>query len=441
MSRELPANLDAEQCVLGAMLLNADAIADALETCSADDFHSPKHRLIFAAMVSLYSRGEPVSVTTVLEHLDRDDRWLNNREPAYLNTLQIQAPSRSTAGHYGRMVRKCSLLRQLIEVGSEITELGFMPTDDVDSVLDRAETMLFAVADRRASKGLRHISELLAETIDVVEQRFNGVSLGVPTGYLDLDQHLLGLQPSNLVVIAARPSMGKSALALGIAAQAQERTKLPVAVFSFEMSDDELTERMISSDASIDSVTLRSGRLSDGEWTRFATSVGRLRDAYLYVDDDPTTTVMGMRAKARRLKAQHGLSLVIVDYMQLMETHAKRENRQAEVAEISRGLKIMARELNVPVVAMAQLSRALELRSDKRPMLSDLRESGAIEQDADVVLFIYRDEVYYPTSPDAGLAEIIVAKHRNGPTGTVKLAWLPKYTRFANRARMTSDRA
>jgi replicative DNA helicase len=325
----------------------------------------------------------------------------------------------------------------LIGVANEIANIGYSLPDDVAEALDKAETLVFDVADRRSVDTVLGLKELLSRSLDRLEELAgrSGTITGIPTGYTDLDEHLAGLQPSNLIVVGARPSMGKPAFALGMAAHAAMSGE-QVLLFSLEMSHLEIAQRVLSAEARVDATHMRSGRLSDQDFQKISQAVGRLSDAPLSVDDNPNVTIMDIRAKARRLKARSGLSLVIVDYLQLMTGRHNAESRQVEISEISRGLKILARELNIPVIALSQLSRNLEARSDKRPMLSDLRESGAIEQDADVVMFIYRDEVYNQDSNDRGTAEIIVAKHRNGPTGVVELSFIGNYARFVNIAKI-----
>ncbi|HUC35713.1 MAG TPA: replicative DNA helicase [Acidimicrobiales bacterium] len=432
-----PHDLDAEESLLGAMLLSRDAIAAALECCSAEDFYKPTHAHIFEAICSLYSRGEPSDPVTVADELRRSGVLESIGEPSILLSLQVNTPSTANASHYARIVEEHSLLRKLVGVAGEIAELGYSVPEDVSEAVDRAEAMVFEVAQRRVVDTMSPLRDLLAASLDHLEalvERGETIT-GVPTGYTDLDERLAGLQNSNLVVIGARPSAGKTAMALGIVNHAAVHARVPVLMFSLEMSHLELTQRMLCSEARVDALRMRNGRLHESDWPKISNAIGRLGDAPIYLDDNPNVTVMDIRAKARRLKAREGLGLVVVDYLQLMTGHARSraENRQVEVSEISRGLKVLARELDIPVVALSQLSRNLEMRQDKRPVLADLRESGSIEQDSDVVLFIYRDELYNPDSVDTkGRAEIIIAKHRNGPTGSVELAFVDHHTRFAN---------
>jgi len=437
-ARVPPHNLDAEESLLGAMLLSKDAIASAVEICGSDDFYKPAHGHVFEAVTSLYSNGEPADPVTVADELRRAGLLEAVGGPAILVTLQANTPATSNAARYARIVEEHALLRRLIGVAGEIAELGYEVPEDVAATVDRAESLVFEVAQRRVVDSLAPIRELLEKSLDRLEALFDrGETItGVPTGYTDLDEQLAGLQPSNLVIVGARPAAGKTSFALGMASQAAIESRVPVLLFSLEMSHLEITQRLLCAEARVDATRMRNGRLVESDWPKISHAIGRLGEAPIFVDDNPNLTVMDIRAKARRLKSRERLGLVIVDYLQLMSGRSSAENRQVEVSEISRGLKILARELNVPVVALSQLSRNLEMRSDKRPVLADLRESGSLEQDADVVLFIYRDELYNPDSADRGTAEIIVSKHRNGPTGSCRLAFLDHYTRFANMARV-----
>ena len=434
-----PHNLQAEESLLGAMLLSRDAIAAAVETCSADDFYKPAYGHVFDAVCSLYGQGEPADPVTVADELRRAGLLEAIGGPASLITLQANTPATTNAGRYARIVEEHALLRRLIGVAGEIAEMGYSVPDDVAAAVDRAETLVFEVAERRVTDSLRPLHDLLSESLDRLEALYDrGESItGVPTGYIDLDERLSGLQPSSLIIVGARPSMGKTAIALGMAAHAAMVARTPVLFFSLEMSHSEVTQRLLCSEARVNSTRVRNGKLHESDWPKISHAIGRLGEAPLYIDDNPNLTVMEIRAKARRLRSRLGaLGLIVVDYLQLMSGRHSAENRQVEVSEISRGLKILARELEVPVVALSQLSRNLEMRSDKRPVLADLRESGSLEQDADVVMFLYRDEVYNAESADRGSAEIIISKHRNGPTGITRLAFLGDYTRFDNMARV-----
>jgi len=433
-----PHSIQAEESLLGAMLLSRDAIAAAVEVVTADDFYKPAHGHVYDAITALFGQGEPVDPVTVSEQLRRAGLLDAIGGPASLVALQAGTPAVGSAARYGRIVEEHAMLRRLIGVAGEIAELGYDPPDDVALAVDRAESLVFDVAQRRVTDSLAPLRELLEQKLDHLEMLYErGESItGVPTGYTDLDERLAGLQPSNLVIVGARPSMGKTSFALGLAAHAALEAHTPVLFFSLEMSHLELTQRLLCAEARVDATRMRNGRLHESDWPKISHAVGRLAEAPMYIDDNPHLTVMEIRAKARRLKSRAGgLGLIVIDYLQLMTGRHNAENRQVEVSEMSRGLKILARELEVPVVALSQLSRNLEMRADKRPQLADLRESGSLEQDSDVVMFIYREELYNPETADRGTAEIIVSKHRNGPTGAIRLAFLDHYTRFANMAR------
>jgi replicative DNA helicase len=437
-ARVPPHNLQAEESLLGAMLLSRDAIVSAVEVqLDADDFYKPSHGHIYDAITSLYAQGEPADPVTVADQLARSDLLEAVGGASVLISLQAGTPAIGNAGRYARIVEEHALLRRLIAVAGDIAEIGYSQPDDIAGAVDQAEALVFDVAERRVTDSISALRDLLGPHLDHLEALFehDEAVTGVPTGFIDLDQQLAGLQPSNLIIVGGRPGTGKTSLALGMAAHAAMAAHTPVLIFSLEMSHQELTHRLLSSEARVDATRMRNGRLLDADWPKITNAIGRLAEADIYIDDNPRLTVMEIRAKARRLKSRHGLGMIVVDYLQLMSGRSAAENRQVEVSEISRGLKILARELEVPVVALSQLSRNLESRADKRPVLADLRESGSLEQDADVVIFIYRDEVYNRDSPDRGTAEIIVAKHRNGPTGVTNLAFLDHYTRFANMAR------
>jgi replicative DNA helicase len=431
-----PHNLVAEESLLGAMLLSRDAIADALETVSADHFYRPAHSRVFEAVRDLYGAGDPADAVTVAEVLERSGTLDAIGGLDGLLALQMNTPATSNAASYARIVHENHTLRRLIEVAGEIAELGYGRPDDVTKAVDWAENLMYQVAQGQVGDNTVKLSNLLDGTLDRLEEMYEhgGGITGTETGYTDLDKLLSGLQPSSLYVVGGRPSMGKTSFALGMAAHAAIRVRRPVLVFSLEMGHMELTQRLLCSEARVDSTKMRDGRLSDKDWDAISDAIRGLETAPMWIDDNPNVTVMEIRARARRLKSQVGdLAMVVVDYLQLMTGRQSADNRQVEVAEISRGLKILARELECPVVALSQLSRNLEMRQQKRPMLADLRESGAIEQDADVVMFIYRDEVYNPDNADtAGTAEVIVAKNRNGPTATTTLAFLSRFTTFAN---------
>jgi len=433
-----PHNLQAEESVLGALMLSREAIGLVGEAgLGPRDFYNPAHQHIFDAIRSLYSGSSPVDVVTVADELRRHNLLDQVGGIERLNELQNMTPSVSGAEHYAKIVMDTALLRRLIHTAGEITDIAFGEPDDVTKAVDLAESKMFEVAEDRVTDSTRPIQDLLNLTMDQLEENFErgDTITGFATGYDDLDELLSGLQPSTLNVVGARPAMGKTAFGLGIASSIAKKYHEPVLVFSLEMGHSELTQRILSSEAKVDSTKLRTGKLTESDWSKIGLAVGRL-EVPLFLDDNPQVTVMEIRAKARRIKAQHGkLACIVIDYLQLMSGSGQSENRQLEISEISRNLKVLARELECPIVALSQLSRNLEARSDKRPMLSDLRESGAIEQDADVVMFLYRDEVYNPESPDKGSAEVIVAKHRAGPIGTKRLVFLGQYTRFDNAAR------
>ncbi|HEY8080526.1 MAG TPA: replicative DNA helicase [Acidimicrobiales bacterium] len=430
-----PHNLDAEESLLGAMLLSSDAISVGTELLSADDFYKPAHGQIFAAISRLYESGQPADAVTVSDELDRAGLTTMGADPAALVSLQANTPSAANAQHYASIVQELAILRRLIGASGEISDLAYSAPDDVKGVIDSAEQMILDVAERRNADDIRPLSELLHESVDWIEERGKDHITGTATGFTDLDHILLGLQPSSLTIVGARPSMGKTSFALGMLTHVGMVLRRPAVLFSLEMSHLELSQRLLASEARVDAQRMRTGQLSDSDWQKVSQAITRLSASTIFIDDNPHLTVMDVRARARRLRKQHGeLGIVVVDYLQLMSSRSRAENRQVEVAEMSRGLKILARELKCPVVALSQLSRGLEARQDKRPMLSDLRESGSLEQDADVVLFLYREEAYDSDAPveKKGLAEVLVSKHRNGPTGQANLAFLSQYARFDN---------
>jgi len=436
-ARVPPQNVEAEEYVLGAMLLAPGAIGAVSEICRAEDFYRQSHGRIYRAALALYGRGEPVDAITLTDELDKlgDLEEVGGR--SRIHELAALVPASANAGHYARIVHEMATLRGLITCGQEIATLGYDRPGEVVDLVDRAEQIVFAISQSRVSSEFSHIEQLLKESFERITALYEaGVEItGIASGFRDIDRITSGFQPGNLVIIAARPSMGKSALALCMAANMGVRLNIPVALFTLEMSKAEVTQRLMCSEAKVESQKLRSGKLSPEDWPRLTAACDKLARAPIYVDDTGSITMMEIRSKARRLKAREpNLGLIIVDYLQLMTSGASVENRVQEVSAISRNLKVLARDLEVPIVALSQLSRAVEQRSDKRPILSDLRESGAIEQDADIVGFIYRDEYYNDESDQQGLAEIIVAKHRNGPTDTIKLSFLKRYAKFADLA-------
>jgi len=434
-----PHNLNAEESLLGALLLSREVVGQVSELgLQVEHFYKPSHQHIYAAIRGLMQTGQPVDVVTVADELRRNGLLDEVGGGQALLELQNATPAISNASRYSKIVQDTAVLRRLISVAGEITEIAYMEPDDVTKALDEAETKVFEVAEDRVIDSTRPLSDLLPVAMDKLQETFErgDVITGVATGLNDLDELLSGLQPSSLNIIGARPSVGKTALGLGIATHVAKTTHKPVLVFSLEMGHAELTQRILSSEAEVESQKLRSGRLAEADWTKIGRAINRIDSVPLYLDDNPRVTVMEIRAKARRLKSRHGgLALIMIDYLQLMSSGASVENRQLEVSEISRGLKILARELDVPILALSQLSRNLETRADKRPMLADLRESGSLEQDADVVMFLYRDEVYNRDSPDKASAELIIAKHRSGPTGLARLVFRSQYAKFGNAAR------
>jgi replicative DNA helicase len=427
-----PHNIEAEESVLGSMLLSRDAIAEVLEVLHEEDFYRPAHRTVFRSVLDLYSHGQAVDPITVAEELRRNGELPDVGGAPFVHTLLSTVPTAANAGYYARIVKEAGILRRLIDVGTRIVQLGYETPQDTERAVDFAESWVYQVAQGRVTEDYQSLREVLTGTLEAIERLHNDSReiTGVPTGFSDLDRLTSGLQPSNLIIVAARPAVGKSTLGLDIARNAAVRSSVPTVVFSLEMSKTELVQRLMCAECSVDMQRLRTGRMEDSDWTRLTRSLGRLAEAPLFIDDSAALTMMELRAKCRRLKQRHGLGLVIVDYLQLMQSSKRVESRQQEVSEISRSLKLLAKELAVPVIAISQLSRQTEARSDKKPMLSDLRESGALEQDADMVMFIYREAHYDAESPRKGEADLIVAKHRNGPTDTVTVTFQGQYSRF-----------
>jgi replicative DNA helicase len=461
--RITPQSLEAEQSTLGALLMERDAIARAVELLQADDFYREGHRKIYAAVLALFDKGEPVDFVTVVEELRRKNLLEETGGAAYLQALIEACPSAANVEAYAKVVAEKSILRKLASAADQISGWTYGEVDDVNLLIDRSEKRIFEIGSRRLNEGFSHIKPLLMNAYDQIERQFQrkGEATGIPTGFRDLDEITSGLQPTDLVIVAARPSMGKTALCLNIAHHVAMKERMPVAVFSLEMSKDQLVQRLICSEAQINSRDLRRGFLQDGDWHRVTNAVNNLYQAPIFIDDSPSASTFEMRAKARRLTAEHGqLGLIVIDYLQLASSSGKAENRVNEISEITRAFKSMAREMKVPIIALSQLSRSVEQREDKRPMLSDLRESGSIEADADVVAFIYRPSYYKnkvfkkdgkeggpperhsqshgegapEVDPDEGIAEIIIGKQRNGPVGTVRLGFQPEFARFTNLA-------
>jgi replicative DNA helicase len=443
-TRVPPHDLDAERAVIGAMLVSETAVAVVAERLAAEDFYSEVHRIIYGAMMRLYSRGEPIDQLTLTNELRSVNEFERIGGRPYVFQIVESVPTAANAGRYADIVRGKALLRAIIDVGSRITEDAFREPEDVSEALDSAEQLVYGVSNRTLREHLAPVSELAPGALEMIQRLYEqeGEVTGVETGFEDLDRLTTGFHKSDLIILAARPAMGKTAMALNAIWHASGEKKMPVAIFSLEMSKEQLVQRLISQTTRIPAQALRSGNVKAEDWPKLVRGVAEVSRAPIWIDDTAGVTLMEIRAKVRRLASQLNvagelpLSLVVVDYLQLMVGQGNRaENRQQEIAEISRGLKVLARDLNVPVLAIAQLSRAVEARHDKRPLLSDLRDSGAIEQDADMVMFLYRDEYYNPESDDKGIAEVIVGKHRNGPTGKVQLAWMEQYTKFGSLAR------
>ncbi len=432
-----PQNVEAEQCVLGGILIEAGALLKVIEILRPEDFYKEAHGIIYSAILNLFDRNEPQDLVTVHNELKRSGQLEKVGGALYLAELTETVPVASNIEYYARLVRDKAILRRLIEKSSDIASLCYEEAQDVDDILEYAESAIFEVSQAKIKQSFHKINDILKDSIKKVQDLYEKKELitGVPSGFTELDKLTAGFQPSDLIIIAGRPSMGKTAFALNIAQHAAVDNGIPTAIFSLEMSKEQLALRMLCSEAMVDSNKVRTGFLSKEDWPRLITAAGNLSEAPLFIDDTPALSVLEMRAKARRLKSDQNIGLVIVDYLQLMQGK-NAERREQEISEISRSLKAMAKELNVPVIALSQLNRKVEDRPNKRPQMSDLRESGAIEQDADVIAFIYRDEVYNrdENNPRRGKAEIIVAKQRNGPTGTVLLAFVGKYSTFGNLA-------
>ncbi len=430
-----PHDIEAEQAVLGSMLTDKDAVMNALEILSKEDFYREDNQAIFEAIVNLYSRPEPIDIITVKAELVEMGKFDSVGGLEYLAGLPDKVPTTANVDRYIKIVEEKSTLRKLIKTANHMITLGYSEEEEVDSIMESAEKDIYDLIQKKESKGYLPIKDVLIESFAEIEKLYNqkGYITGTPTGFSDLDKLTAGLQPAQLVLVAARPAMGKSAFALNIAANAGIRGNTPVAIFGLEMAKKEMVNRILCSEAMVDSQKVKTGNMEEADWMKLATALGPLSDAPIYVDDTADINVMTIRTRCRKLKMEKNIGLVIIDYLQLIQGSGKKgQTREQEISEISRSLKIMAKELEIPVIALSQLSRAVEQRQDHRPMLSDLRESGAIEQDADIVMFLYRDEVYNQETTKRGVAEVIIAKHRGGSTGSVELAWLNNYTKFAN---------
>ena len=436
ISRVPPNDAQAEQAVLGSMLVDKDAVLNVIEILKPEDFYREDNKTIYTAVLSLYNRAEPVDIITLKSELSSMGKFDSVGGLEYLAELPEKVPTTANVDKYIKIVEEKAILRNLIKTANEIITLGYDPTEEVEDIMDNAEKKIFDIMQSKNQKGYTPIKDILIETFAQLEQLYNQKQhiTGVPTGFADLDYKTAGFHGSDLVLVAARPAMGKSAFALNIATNAAVRAKVPVAIFSLEMSKEQMVNRILCSEAMVDSNKVRTGKLDEQDWAKLASALGPLSEADIFIDDTPGISVMEIRAKCRKLKLEKGLGMVVIDYLQLITASSNRRggSREQEIAEISRSLKILAKELDIPVIALSQLSRAPEQRPDHRPMLSDLRESGSIEQDADKVIFLYRDDYYNEDSEKKNIAEVIMAKHRAGSTGTIELLWLGNYTKFVN---------
>ncbi len=431
-----PQNAEAEQSVLGSILLSDKSFSTVLELLQAEDFYSSRHKVIFEAMIELFEKNEPQDLITITNLLKDQNQLDEIGGAAYLATLTSIVPVTANIASYARIIRQKAVLRNLISVNTDIASRCYDEQGDIDLLVDQAEQAIFDIAGKKSGQQFTPLKNIIPDAFETIEQLYKRKEMitGVPTGYFEIDKMTAGLQPSDLIILAGRPSMGKTAFAMNIAQHAALVEKIGVGVFSLEMSKEQLTMRLLSSVGRIDSQRIRTGKLQNEDWPKLTRAVGMLSEAPLYIDDTPAISVLEMRAKVRRLAAQHDIGMILVDYLQLMQGRNSNENRTQEISDISRSLKALAKEHRIPVLALSQLNRGLESRTDKRPMMSDLRESGAIEQDADVICFIYRDEVYNKAedNPEQGTSEIIIGKQRNGPTGTVKLSFIKEFTMFEN---------
>lgn len=436
IQKRMPHDIDAEQAVLSSIFMDRDAAAEAFEMLKVEDFYAPENRAVFEAAFELYTKGIPIDAVTIKNKLEEKDVFAEIGGIETLANIVGAVGSSVNIRSYAKIVEEKSVLRKLIRLSGEISENSYKGGDTINEILDKAEKGIFNVMQNRSTDSFTPIMDVAYSTFTKIEEVYNSNEkiTGIPTGFVDFDSKTAGLQKSDFILIAARPSMGKTAFALNIAQNAAVKQKVPVAIFSLEMSKEQLVNRMLCAEAFVDAQKVRTGELDTNDWNKLVEAMGVLSEAPIYIDDTPGISAMDVRAKCRRLKLEKGLGLVVIDYLQLMSGNGRNDSRQQEISEISRSLKAVAREIDAPVIALSQLSRACEQRADHRPMLSDLRESGAIEQDADVVTFLYRDEYYFPESEKKNMAELIIAKQRNGPTGTVNLTWLGQYTKFANMA-------
>ena len=437
LKRVLPHSIEAEQSVIGSMVMDAEAITVASEIITGDDFYNKQYGVVFETMVELHNSGKPVDIVTLQNSLKEKNVPAEVSSLEFLRDLITSVPTSANVKSYANIVAENSTLRKLSRLTEEIENTCYARKEPLEMILEETEKKVFSLVQKRNTGEIVPIRQVVVNAMAKIESaaKSKGTVTGIPTGFLDLDRRTAGLQPSDLILIAARPSMGKTAFVLNIAQHVAFRQNMAVAIFSLEMSKEQLVNRMFSLESKVDAQNLRTGQLSESDWEQLVESAADIANSHLIIDDTPGISIAEMRSKCRKFKMDHDLKLIIIDYLQLMSGSGKTESRQQEISEISRSLKALARELSVPVIALSQLSRAVEQRPDHRPMMSDLRESGAIEQDADVVMFIYRDDYYHPDTDKKGIAEIIVAKQRNGPIGTDELVWLPNYTQFANKAR------
>ncbi|GLY26909.1 replicative DNA helicase [Kineosporia sp. NBRC 101731] len=441
LGRTPPQDVAAEQSVLGGMMLSKDAIADVVEELQGTDFYRPANELVYDAILDLYGRGEPADAVTVAAELTKRGELAKIGGPAYIHTLISSVPTAANAGYYARIVRERAVLRRLVDAGTRIVQLGYNGADgrgggDVEEIVNSAQAEIYKVSEQRTSEDYHALSEVIEGAIDEIEassHRGDGLT-GVPTGFVDLDALTNGLHPGQMIIIAARPAMGKSTFGLDILRSAAIHHRMTSVMFSLEMGRNEITMRLLSAEARIPLQNMRKGTMREEDWTRLAKTMGDISDAPLFIDDSPNMSLMEIRAKCRRLKQRHDLKLVVIDYLQLMTSGKRVESRQQEVSEFSRAIKLLAKELQLPVIALSQLNRGPEQRTDKKPAMSDLRESGSIEQDADMVILLHREDAYEKESPRAGEADFIVAKHRNGPTDTITVAFQGHYSRFVDMA-------
>ncbi len=441
ITRSAPQNISAEQATLGSILLEKESILNCIEVLHWEDFYKTAHQTIYQCALELFEKNQVVDLITLTEELKKRKQLDEVGGATYLATLMSSVPTAANVTYYAKIVEEKAILRKLINHATQIVAMGYEEQEEAQVLLDKAENLIFDVSQQKIRNFFSPIKDLLTESFEKIEDLYHSGNFitGVPTGFANLDELTTGFQPSELIIVAGRPSMGKTAFCMNIAQFAAMQHKIPVAVFSLEMSKSQIVQRMLCSEARIDTHALRRGTMPEEDWPKLSMAAGRLSTAPIFIDDTAGISPLEIKAKTRRLKAKHDLGLVLIDYLQLIQTGTKIENRQQEISQISRSLKGLARELNVPVVAVSQLSRAVEQRSDQRPRLSDLRESGALEQDADVVVFIYREEYYKPKSSRKGIAEVLISKQRNGPTGTIELAFLKEYTRFENLARISEE--